>query len=709
MIAAYEKFKNAGLACLPTGSDKMPAIPKGSSWKGGWNNLSEYESSYGIGIICGKVSGNLECIDFDNSFGDIGKIFNAFLEIEDVREITRKYSFPAQLTKRKGFHLLYRCEINEGNQKLASRLNNDGKKEVLIETRGEGGYFCVEPTPGYKVFKNDILNPPVITAEERMILLSACRSFNEVFTTYKKAESEETDRPGDIYNKSAESLDDMKRALKDNGWIELKENTWRRPGKDKGISATLGKAHPGIFYNFSSNGHPFENDHGYTAFQVVGLLKYNGDFKGFAKELYEKQNPERKMPDQGKEVITIVPPDGNSCPYIRVGVDYWKIIIKKDRYGIERRELKRWTKDALLTDYKKAYLRQIPKYDDFIMVPDNLNYQPIINNCCNLYSPFCHKPAPGEWIWTERLLRQVFAEQYELGMRYMQILYCYPKWSTVILVLVSSKQKTGKTTFCNWISMLFGSNTAIISSLDFQSAFNGHYATKNIVMIEETLFDKKITIERLKALATSKMLSINRKNVDQFNLEFFGKIILTSNYEDKFATVNTQETRFFVRKLGEYKFQNISIENNLLAEIPAFLDYLKSLPPVPDNIDRSGFTGEELRNEFLDAVKEESKYETGKELKIMITEYFDEHEDMKYFYASAKNLKEKFFFSDNRTGRAWLLRVLRDDFGMEKAEDLQRYTPFEDNTIQCKPGRPYLFKREDFTTDKITKDADAPF
>jgi hypothetical protein len=291
----------------------------------------------------------------------------------------------------------------------------------------------------------------------------------------------------------------------------------------------------------------------------------------------------------------------------------------------------------------------------------------------------------------------------------MQLLYCYPKWPTVILVLVSRRQKTGKTTFVNWISMLFGSNAAGISSMDFQSAFNGHYATKNIVMIEETLFDRKITVERLKALATSKMLSINRKNIDQFNLEYFGKIILTSNYEDKFAQVNTEETRFFVRKLGEPEFKNVNIENNLLDEIPAFLYYLKNLPPLPNNIDRSGFTVEELRNEFLDAVKEESKYETGKELKIMITEYFDEHEDLKYFYASAKNLKEKFFYSDNRTGRAWLLRVLRDDFGMEKAEGLQRYTPFEDNTIQCKPGRPYIFKREDFTTDKITKDEDVPF
>lgn len=704
MIEAYEKYKNAGLSCLPTGPDKMPAIPKGSTWKGGWDNLKEYKSSHGIAIICGKSSGNLEIIDFDNSFGDIKQIFNAFYEIEEVKEVITKYKFPLQITKRLGYHLIYRCDLIEGNQKLAERMGKN-KPEVLIETRGEGGYFCVDPTPGYKLVKNDILSAPIITAEDRMILLSACRSFNEVVKTYKKPAAEETDKPGDIYNRSAESIGEMISALKDNGWTEIKEGIWRRPGKDKGISATLGKAHPGIFYNFSSSGHPFENDHGYSAFQVVGLLKYNGDFKGFAKELYEKQNTDLK---QNSPL-----PDVKNCPYIRVGVDYFKVINKKDRYGIERRELKRWTKDALITDFKKGYLKTIPKYDDFVQVPDNLNYLGIINNCYNLYAPFCHTPMQGEWIWTERLLRQVFGEQYELGIRYMQILYCYPKWSTVILVLVSSIQKTGKTTFCNWISMLFGSNTALISSLDFQGAFNGHYATKNIVMIEETLFDKKITIERLKALATSKMLSINRKNVDQFNLEYFGKIILTSNYEDKFASVNTEETRFFVRKLGEYKFQNITIEKDLLSEIPAFLYYLKNLPPLSDNIDRSGFTAEELKNEFLDAVKEESKHETSKELKISITEFFDKNDKIDGFYASASDLKKEFFPYDNRTGRSWLLRVLKDDFDMD-TEKLQRYYPFE-RVIESTIGRPYLFKRESFTKDKLheqeidDKDEKIPF
>jgi hypothetical protein len=458
----------------------------------------------------------------------------------------------------------------------------------------------------------------------------------------------------------------------------------------------------GISEQYASNQMEGFASEGFTIQEIQATIKStyrNTQYHGTAPIAERKETPKEIVQKTDKPILSPKEED-IANPYIRVGTDYFKIIMKKDRYGIERRDLKRWTKDALITDHKRSFLKTIPKYDDFVMVPDNISYQEIINNCYNMYAPFCHTPAPGEWIWTERLMRQVFGEQYELGIRYMQLLYCYPHRSTVILVLVSSKQKTGKTTFVNWINMVFGSNTAVISSLDFQSAFNGHYATKNIVMIEETLFDKKITIERLKALATSKMLSINRKNIDQFNLEFFGKIILTSNYEDKFASVNPEETRFFVRKLGDPQFKNTSIENNLLSEVPAFLYYLKSLPELSDSIDRSGFTAEELRNEFLDAVKEESKYETSKELKIQITDYFNEHENLKCFYASASNLKDKFFYSDNRTGRAWLLRVLKDDFRMEP-EGASRYTPFEDQTIGSKTGRPYLFKREDFTRDKL--------
>jgi hypothetical protein len=311
MLTDYNKYKKAGIVCLPTGPDKMPAIPKGTTWKGGWSQDKDYLLSYGIGLICGSLSGNLECIDFDNHFGDAKQVLQDFSKIEGVKEIVEKYKLPIQSTVSGGYHLLYRCTVIDGNQKLAHRPKWDeeskkNKSDVLIETRGEGGYFCASPTPGYKVVKNNIFEIASITPDERDILLSACRSFNKSVKVYNKPE-EDKDKPGDIYNCSIDSLSDMIFALKDAGWKEIKDGIWQRPGKNKGISATLGKAAPGIFYNFSSSSDPFEQEKGYTAFQVVALLKYNGDFKRFAKELHEKfdiKQPE-KIEYKKQEIKTI--------------------------------------------------------------------------------------------------------------------------------------------------------------------------------------------------------------------------------------------------------------------------------------------------------------------------------------------------------------------------------------------------------------------
>jgi hypothetical protein len=295
-LERYIQLSAVGIKCLPVGQDKLPAIPKGESWIGGWLNKTEYQKANGIAIIAGLISGNIECIDFDNHFGDAKKVISDFSKIDGVKDIISK--LPIQSTQSGGYHIIYRCDKISGNQKLASRPVNNGtaqKYDILIETRGEGGYFVIDPTPGYKIIHSDLNNIPVINAEQRELLFLAAKSFNQkIKTTYQAEESD--NKPGDVFNNDPSSIDEMKDVLRDNGWIELGDNAWRRPGKNKGISATLGRAANGIFYNFSSSADPFESDKGYTAFQVLGLLKYNGDFKKLAKDLAEKYNlkPELK-------------------------------------------------------------------------------------------------------------------------------------------------------------------------------------------------------------------------------------------------------------------------------------------------------------------------------------------------------------------------------------------------------------------------------
>lgn len=291
MIETINLFISKGFSLLPVKDDKSPATKK---WLGINIDLSEFKDCYGIGIKCGKASNGIECIDFDNHFGNAKQILSEYLNIDDVKEIYQKYKLPIESTISGGFHLLFRCEYNQGNLKLAKKPKLDEKinkwrPDTIIETRGEGGYFVCYPTKGYKVVRNDIFEIETITKEERKILINNAISFNE-WIEPKTNEFENKDRPGDYYNKLPGIIEEVKNSLLRAGWKNIRGYCWQRPGKNKGISATLGKAAENIFYNFSANSYPFEPDTGYNPFQVVGVLDYNSDFSRFAKEISEKYN-----------------------------------------------------------------------------------------------------------------------------------------------------------------------------------------------------------------------------------------------------------------------------------------------------------------------------------------------------------------------------------------------------------------------------------
>jgi hypothetical protein len=52
---------------------------------------------------------------------------------------------------------------------------------------------------------------------------------------------------------------------------------WRRPGKNRGISATTGYCGDRL-YVFSSNAHPFAPERAYSKFAAFTLLNCGGDF-----------------------------------------------------------------------------------------------------------------------------------------------------------------------------------------------------------------------------------------------------------------------------------------------------------------------------------------------------------------------------------------------------------------------------------------------
>ena len=63
---------------------------------------------------------------------------------------------------------------------------NDGNgwviNPILIETRGDGGQAVISPSPGYQLIQpgdGEVFEPPVISDDERQILIEIAREFHE--------------------------------------------------------------------------------------------------------------------------------------------------------------------------------------------------------------------------------------------------------------------------------------------------------------------------------------------------------------------------------------------------------------------------------------------------------------------------------------------------------------------------------------------------
>jgi DNA-binding transcriptional ArsR family regulator len=322
ILEQAKKYVAAGLSVIPiktdgTKSPKSSCLPRDDEGKPTWapyqkeiagsDELQQMFSGYcGIAIIGGRVSGNLEVIDFD----DLG-YYDRFIDlVKDAGKEELLQRLPRIKTPR-GKHLLYRCETGvEGNQKLAQYVDESQLIKPAIETRGEGGYVLAVGSPAachplnkaYEYESCDLLNLPVITTDERGFLLSTARSLNqtnryEPIKTLPRSDAavsckpekpiEEFNggRPGDDFNKRASWADILQKHKWELIKVKDSEEYWKRPSKDGlGTSATVNYKGSDLFYVFSTST-TFEINRGYSKFSVYAILNHSGDFQAAAKEL----------------------------------------------------------------------------------------------------------------------------------------------------------------------------------------------------------------------------------------------------------------------------------------------------------------------------------------------------------------------------------------------------------------------------------------
>ncbi len=291
IITISKEYLEAGFCTLPTvPGEKRPATDW-TQYQKRKPTEQELETLFsnagagcGIGIICGSVSGGLECIDFDNqgaAYPDWKKripseLFNK-LTIEQTPH---------------GRHVYYRAPNIGGSQKLA--MKQDGKT-VLIETRGQGGFVKCAPSDGYSLIQGSFDSIQTLTTDERETLIESARLIDERQPEPIRNKPERSRReyngesPAESYVRQTDVID----LLRSYGWDNPEQAAdgnihLTRPGKDGGTSGTV-KVINGvqIFYPFSTSTE-FEANQGYNAFQIYAICECNGDQSKAARELLKK-------------------------------------------------------------------------------------------------------------------------------------------------------------------------------------------------------------------------------------------------------------------------------------------------------------------------------------------------------------------------------------------------------------------------------------
>jgi hypothetical protein len=307
VMQAALAFRDAGVSVVPAAMDGSKA-PIGT-WKKYQVSMADEEqlaawfsgAATGIGIVTGKVSGNLEMVELEGRAVAEGCL-------DEIREIAINSGLGdlwtiistgyVERTPSGGIHFLWRIadEPVPGNTKFARRPGENNTVLVYAESRGEGGFVVTAPSSGtvhpsgqpWQLLVGSPLTIPMLSWEEREAIVSVFKSIDSmpeketIVAALQTHPASTGEKPGDDFNERgdwAEILVGWRKVYTANG-----VTYWRRPGKETGISATTGRNDADNLFVFTSST-TFEQERPYSKFAAFAHLHHNDDFSSAAKEL----------------------------------------------------------------------------------------------------------------------------------------------------------------------------------------------------------------------------------------------------------------------------------------------------------------------------------------------------------------------------------------------------------------------------------------
>lgn len=394
------------------------------------------------------------------------------------------------------------------------------------------------------------------------------------------------------------------------------------------------------------------------------------------KEFIYKGNP-YYADENGKLAVSW---KGQQKNYVRIGTEYYKKIVEKAPNKQTEINIIRWSKENINQDFhnSKEFIKMIEKCDAFTNIPENdpEKYQQIIisekdgitSRLYNRYSPVTHVPEEGSWRTINKLLHHIFDYKnvageslYDFALDYIQLLYTQPIKHLPILCLVSKERGTGKTTFLNLLRAIFVENMRILDSERLMSKFNGSWAGKLIVSVDESFInmdEKNGAGNKLKMIATNATIPCEGKGKDSTEVPNISKLILCSNDEYNFVKIDMEENRYCIIKVNPIEdTRDPHMFDKMVDEIPAFLYFLKNRQLYYPEKSRLWFEESLFETEALNKIKERTESAAVKHIKDVIKEqfYMQETDTIKLSASVILNLvKEDYRFITRMTVKEWL-------------------------------------------------------
>ena len=219
------------------------------------------------------------------------------------------------------------ARVTGGPAHRNTKLARTATRQVLIETRGEGGFTVLAPSTGpthpsgapWVTLAGGPDTCPVLTVDERDALYMLAAMLDQTPADEPTPASDPTNgrprmpgdplRPGDDYNQRAT----WEEILTPHGWTASKrlgDRTigWTRPRKNPahGISATTGRNDSDNLYVFTTST-VFEAEKPYSKFGAYALLHHGGDYTAAARALAGQGYGEPLTPPERIDPRSLIP------------------------------------------------------------------------------------------------------------------------------------------------------------------------------------------------------------------------------------------------------------------------------------------------------------------------------------------------------------------------------------------------------------------